>query len=396
MGERRFTIARKEKQNADIIRQQNHARIFLTSILNEEIEHEDMGDALQDGVLLCKLINHYKADSIKRFNLHPRIPFKMMENAAYVLDFCKKNGIGVNFTAEDICNKEHLILILGFILNIAERLGWTPDTSGSTNESSTASSSAEINKSEQTTDQSRSNGRGNGKSTTAIQTILNEIIVSERDFIQDMETFFKLYLNPSKNLLPVDKLHAIFGNIENVVSANNKFLSELQMIQDGHSSIGSAWTNFASAVNIYSVYCIFQQNSYGVLEQCRREHSNFESHLKSVEYTAESKNGNIFNFLVKPFSRVVKYNSVLKQILQCIPPKTEEYDCLVTVKKEFQDLNDTTSETWKKSGELTKNFRNCGESYGRRESRFTEIRSYVPQRRRFYVERKVGEDVLVF
>jgi hypothetical protein len=177
--------------------------------------------------------------------------------------------------------------------------------------------------------------------------VFEDLITSEKEFLQDMDLFFRLYVGPIKAILPNDKPNGIFGNLENLVSANTKFLTELQMVQDGFMNIATVWDNFVVAINIYSVYCIFQQHSLGIVEQCRREHPNFDSHLRSVELTPESKNVNMFNFLVKPFARVVKYNSALKQLLQIVTTG-EDHQSLVDVKKQFQDLHDTTNDTWKK------------------------------------------------
>eukprot|EP00026_Physarum_polycephalum_P001507 Phypoly_transcript_01509.p2 GENE.Phypoly_transcript_01509~~Phypoly_transcript_01509.p2 ORF type:complete len:484 (-),score=76.95 Phypoly_transcript_01509:1839-3290(-) len=380
---KRFTLARKEKQNADIIRKQNLARIFLLSALNEDVEHEDMSIALQDGVLLCKLINHYKPDSIKKYNANPKTPFKMMENAAFVLDFCKKNAIPVSFTAEHICNKEHLILILGFILTVAERLGWSHDSSTllDTNQSSpspsptppsppppsspspTPLSDSAIQKSipTQTSHTPHPNHATSShtlhpptpagpaaNSTPTLKSVFDELMVSEKEFLQDMELFFKLYVSPAKGILPNEKVNSIFGNLENIVSANSQFLVELQMVLDGFMNVATVWDNFAAAINIYSVYCIFQQHAHSIVEQCRREYPGFDNHLRSMENTTESKKLNTFNFLVKPFARVVKYNSVLKQLLQIVAVGSEDHQSLVNIKKQFQDLHDTTNDTWKK------------------------------------------------
>lgn len=38
----------------------------------------------------------------------------------------------------------------------------------------------------------------------------------------------------------------------------------------------------------------------------------------------------------------------VQQLLQIVSPGTEDFDILGECKKEFQDLSDTTSDTWKK------------------------------------------------
>jgi hypothetical protein len=131
----------------------------------------------------------------------------MMENAAFVLDFCKKNSIQVTFTAENLCNKEHLILILEFILNIAERMGWTHEgLTQATNEKgekgathaaaieAIASPSPSPTPSPNVTPRKPPdiNTGGDKGSNISMKAALNELMGSEKDFLQDMDVFFKV------------------------------------------------------------------------------------------------------------------------------------------------------------------------------------------------------------
>lgn len=137
----------------------------------------------------------------------------MMENASFVVDFGKKNQLGVNFTADDITNKEHLILILTFILNIAEKMAWTPPlladitTSPPLSHSPTPASSSPtpqdvphthlpvspLSNSPTNVPPINNNGRNTpNKGTQSIKSVLTELISSERDFIADMELFFRV------------------------------------------------------------------------------------------------------------------------------------------------------------------------------------------------------------
>ena len=61
-------------------------------------------------------------------------------------------------------------------------------------------------------------------------------------------------MGPAKTQLPGDKINSIFGNLENLVSANSKFMAELQMVQDGFVNIATVWHNFVCFVpSLYSL-----------------------------------------------------------------------------------------------------------------------------------------------
>lgn len=136
-----------------------------------------------------------------------------MENAAFVLDFCKKNNIPVTFTAENICNKEHTILILEFILTIADRLGWSYDPSSLPDSSSPppASSPSPSPRSPSPTSPSASpsppptlsqkgptTARPPPSSSSSpaphqtLKGVFDDLIASEKEFLQEMDLFFKV------------------------------------------------------------------------------------------------------------------------------------------------------------------------------------------------------------
>lgn len=134
----------------------------------------------------------FQPDSIRKFNLNPKIHFKMMENAAYVLDFCKRNNFPTNFTAENICNKDNLILILKFVLSVADKLGWAADKSMDEAAVISPRKSATLEDSILTGEALVSPKLNYANGNDAFALVLSDLITSEKDYLQDLDILVKV------------------------------------------------------------------------------------------------------------------------------------------------------------------------------------------------------------
>lgn len=70
---------------------EEQAQMWMEEILQEEFP-SNFSDSLKDGVLLCRLINSIKANTIKGFK-SSKIAFKQMENISLFLQACRQFGV---------------------------------------------------------------------------------------------------------------------------------------------------------------------------------------------------------------------------------------------------------------------------------------------------------------
>ena len=88
-----MTAELKEKQEGKYDPElEAQARAWLEALVREPFPSGSFGDALQDGVYLCKAINVLKPGSVAKIN-NSKMAFKKMENIGLFLTACEKYGL---------------------------------------------------------------------------------------------------------------------------------------------------------------------------------------------------------------------------------------------------------------------------------------------------------------
>ena len=71
---------------------ENQAKVWIEGVTGESFGEKSFGEALKDGIMLCKLINALKPGTIKKIN-ESRLAFKLMENTKNFLQACRQLGV---------------------------------------------------------------------------------------------------------------------------------------------------------------------------------------------------------------------------------------------------------------------------------------------------------------
>ncbi len=79
---RTYTLDRTSSSIHEFIVKGLEAKAWLSDVIGEEIKEDDLFGALQNGVVLCKVIRKIRADYAKKFNenISEGMRFKMIEN----------------------------------------------------------------------------------------------------------------------------------------------------------------------------------------------------------------------------------------------------------------------------------------------------------------------------
>jgi hypothetical protein len=64
-------------------------KAWIEAVLNEELPAGDLSDSLQSGILLCRVLNELRPDTIKKINERP-VALMQRENVGMYLEACAK------------------------------------------------------------------------------------------------------------------------------------------------------------------------------------------------------------------------------------------------------------------------------------------------------------------
>lgn len=77
----------------DLFTLQSESQDWIEQITGEGFAGETWADSLKDGIILCKLANALKPNSIPKYNTNPNIPHKKMENISFFLKAIRSFGM---------------------------------------------------------------------------------------------------------------------------------------------------------------------------------------------------------------------------------------------------------------------------------------------------------------
>ena len=158
-----------------------------------------------------------------------------------------------------------------------------------------------------------------------------ELISSEREFLEDMEFVYQhFYLplfqsasnqnknnnnNNSKPILALSDVETIFRDLEQVVEASTKLLLSLENCFVTNTCLGDAFSSNSDELQIYESVCVGHKASHDALKRTSLSQG-FHSWIKSREAVPECRGLDLESFLIKPFQRATKYPLLISTIMK--------------------------------------------------------------------------------
>ncbi|CAM9131234.1 unnamed protein product [Ectocarpus sp. 13 AM-2016] len=112
---------------------ENQARAWIEAVTGERVVGP-FGDALRDGVNICKLVNTIKPGAVRKIN-ESRMPFKQMENISNFLKSCRAMGVAEHslFETVDLYEGKDIGLVVRCIFALGSAVqGTCPEYTGPT------------------------------------------------------------------------------------------------------------------------------------------------------------------------------------------------------------------------------------------------------------------------
>ncbi|KAI1780923.1 hypothetical protein F4818DRAFT_20625 [Hypoxylon cercidicola] len=152
-----------------------------------------------------------------------------------------------------------------------------------------------------------------GSQMTYRDHILQELVDTERKYVQDLENLHDLKKTlEQKGVIPGDIIHQIFLNINSILDFQRRFLIRVEttnsMLQDVQRW-GAPFVTYEDSFDIYQPF-IANQRKAGQIANQVFDKIQLADHPVSFDFNT------LDSFLLKPMQRLVKYPLLLKQLLK--------------------------------------------------------------------------------
>eukprot|EP01114_Cavostelium_apophysatum_P020568 TRINITY_DN6934_c0_g1_i2.p1 TRINITY_DN6934_c0_g1~~TRINITY_DN6934_c0_g1_i2.p1 ORF type:complete len:939 (+),score=251.24 TRINITY_DN6934_c0_g1_i2:1960-4776(+) len=153
------------------------------------------------------------------------------------------------------------------------------------------------------------------------QTVLHELLESERNYVRSLDRVVKDYLIPcrEKNVLKVQTIQTIFSSVELILNCAKDMLEQFeQRIANWHynQEVGDIFLKLVPSVDVYTSYCDNYQHALSIMQS-----KNFATIITKISKKQDAKTSLSFvlelpSLLVLPVYHLPKYKSVLQELIK--------------------------------------------------------------------------------
>lgn len=175
-----------------------------------------------------------------------------------------------------------------------------------------------------------------------------ELLHSERKYVHDLEVMQNYAVCVAQyDIIPGDTIHQIFGNLNQLVDFQRRFLICLEENAQRPPDTQQLGHIFRSMEDDFSVYEPFCANYAHALQIVTNEASALAS-LAQVPAARQyylDPSYELPTFLIKPVQRICKYPLLLEQLIKCTTPASPQADDLTEALNIIRRITDKVNET---------------------------------------------------
>lgn len=191
------------------------------------------------------------------------------------------------------------------------------------------------------------------KSEAKRQSVIFELIQGEMVYVKDLESIEMMYIRPLQKQLtiPQDKLNkfiqTVFNNYDVLRDHHRRLLHQLHEIQrEEHPTIKSITAPLLdAALNFRDAYMDYIPNypiaAYRIDEEMATN-SEFRGFVEAAIRHADARRLDMKNFIYRPIPRLLRYDLLLKAILDDTPPGHEDRDAIPEVLEIIKSIGKDT------------------------------------------------------
>ncbi|XP_067097878.1 pleckstrin homology domain-containing family G member 1 [Osmerus mordax] len=196
------------------------------------------------------------------------------------------------------------------------------------------------------TEGGESSGSGSGPAVRYVDRVVQEILDTERTYVQDLRSIVQDYLecisNQSRLGLSAEDKVSLFGNIQEIYHFNRDLLYDLEKCNADPVAIAECFVAKSEEFHIYTQYCTNYPRSVAVLTECMRNKALakfFRERQESLRHSLP-----LGSYLLKPVQRILKYHLLLHEIASHMEKDTERYtvvlEAIDTMQRVAWHIND--------------------------------------------------------
>ncbi|XP_056261419.1 pleckstrin homology domain-containing family G member 1 isoform X1 [Seriola aureovittata] len=163
---------------------------------------------------------------------------------------------------------------------------------------------------------------------TYVDRVVQEILDTERTYVQDLRSIVEDYLecisNQSRLSLSSEDKGSLFGNIQDIYHFNRDLLHDLEKCNADPVAIAECFVSKSEEFHIYTQYCTNYPRSVAVLTECMRNKALakfFRERQESLRHSLP-----LGSYLLKPVQRILKYHLLLHEIANHMEKDTETFE----------------------------------------------------------------------
>ncbi|EKM59750.1 uncharacterized protein PHACADRAFT_88401 [Phanerochaete carnosa HHB-10118-sp] len=178
--------------------------------------------------------------------------------------------------------------------------------------------------------------RSNTATSSALTDIVNELVATERSYVDRLHTLKTEYANPLRQfsksketaILPPYEAKIIFGNLDQLIPVNEAFLWDLErmLASDGSETVGGVGDvclkhfKDLKGFEVYKQYYAKREEAQHIFEQ-EVKHSNFSSYIDRIKYSqADVRNRvGLRELLMDPVQRIPRYTLMFRTMIKHMP-----------------------------------------------------------------------------
>lgn len=194
--------------------------------------------------------------------------------------------------------------------------------------------------------------------------IINEIVQTERDYIDDLELMITVFYKPllGKGIITMQQQQTIFSNITVIYDISLHILEMLEnsILDVDHPRLAPCFTELASFRKMYSDYCNNQRQSTELVRSLEKKSSPFRQLLEEALQNPRLQGLSFLSYIIKPVQRICKYPLLLKELIRREPDPEDNIqltEALRLIEEVVIDINETkrAAENIAKISQIQKN-----------------------------------------